>query len=80
MLDYSNSNEFQKDFFIFLFNPCLGRETSIIKTMNMLITTMIDYIIDHYEKTENLTIWLNRLDRIGKFFLIVSENTRDKIV
>lgn len=78
ILDFQYSGEFLKDFDIFLSEPYPDRGC-FIKTINLFLTLAIDECI-RLDNSQLLDLWLNRLERVVKFFLIVSENARDKSV
>ncbi len=78
LLDFQYSGEFLKDFDIFLSDPYPERGC-FIKIINLYLTLAIDECI-RISNSQLLDLWLNRLERVVKFFIIVSENARDKSV
>ena len=52
---------------------------SVIKIINLLVTLNIDDYIKNSQEIQ-FEIWLEKLTKICKFFIVVSENTRDKNV
>jgi hypothetical protein len=65
---------------IFLSEPTFESESKrgpFIKLVNLLVTLFFDNIIK-YEKWDLLPVWSERISRISRYFILVSENSRDK--